>query len=178
MIPSIKTISELKRNINLGPGYGGYTEILKAINIPFKDWKAICNFSDKKYTRNCISSCDEYELLLMCWNKDQHSPIHSYHFQESWLKVLKGKLTIDVYQINKEDMRTVRTGSITIGEGEYIYLNDNMGYHSIRNSGNDSTTSLHLNIDRVKEWEVFNEDSKTINKVTPSYDSATADCDY
>lgn len=177
MIPTIKTIAELKKNINLGPGYGGYTEILKAVEIPFSEWETSCNFSKKNYTRNCLSCCEEYELLLMCWNKDQGSPIHSYQSQESWLKVLRGELTIDTYQVNKSDKTAVKTNSLVIKEGEFIYLNDNMGFHSIRNSGTEATASLHLHVDRITEWEVFNESTQSINKQIPTYDSVSDDCD-
>lgn len=177
MIPTIKTIAELKRNIHLGPGYGGYTEILKAIEIPYEKWKAICNFSDESYTRNCLSCCDEYELLLMCWKEGQKSPIHSYQFQESWLKVLKGELTIDTYQVNKSDMTAVKTNSVVVSAGEFSYLNDSMGFHSIRNSGSEPVSSLHLHVDRITEWEVFNPKTKSINKTNPTYDSKSEDCE-
>ncbi len=177
MIPTIKTIEDLKHNINLGPGYGGYTEILKAVQIPFDQWSSLCNFSEERYTRNCLSCCDEYELLLMCWNKDQHSPIHSYQSQESWFKVIKGELTIESFRVDSEGQSAAITNSIVIKEGEYTYLNDNMGFHRITNTGGGETVSLHLNVDRIKEWKVFNPEAKSINKQTPSYDSVSEGCE-
>ena len=86
----------------MGPGYGGYLDILKAIDIPESEWKSYHNWSDEKYTRNCILNCDDFELILMCWKSGQQSAIHSYNFQEGWIKVIKGELTIDTYQIDRD----------------------------------------------------------------------------
>jgi hypothetical protein len=177
MIPTIKTIEELKRNINLGPGYGGYTEVLKAVHIPYAQWEPFCHYTEDHYTRNCISNCEEYELLLLCWSKDQHSPIHSYQSQESWFKVIKGELTIESFRLDKDGKSATKTNSIIIHEGEYTYLNDNMGFHRISNTSGGETASIHLNVDRIKEWEVFNPDTKSLNKHTPTYHSKSESCE-
>lgn len=176
-IPIIKTLQELKRNLNLGPGYGGYIDLLKALKLEEKEWKPICNYSDKNYTRNCISSCEDYELILMCWNKDQASPIHSYDFQEGWIKVLKGELTIETYQIDKASKQVEIKEKIVIVEGEYTYLNDNMGFHKVINTSKGETASLHLHIDRIDQWEVFDIENKSFITSSPKYDTVTDDCD-
>ena len=70
-----------------------------------------------------------------------------------------------------------KTEMITLSAGESTYLNDNMGFHQVLNSNNDSTVSLHLNIEKVTEWEVFRACRQETIKVKPILDSKTVDCD-
>lgn len=160
----------------MGPGYGGYLDILKAIKLPEEEWKKHCLWKEDGYSRNCISNCDDYELILMCWEKEQHSPIHNFNFQEGWIKVLQGELSIDIYHLDKEALSCKLDETITIKEKEYTYLNDNMGFHRVRASAEGRTVSLHLNSARVKSWEVFKDCEKKFEQVTPKYDSKTLDC--
>ena len=83
----ISTIEQLIKNLNLGPGYGGYNEMFSSIEVPLADWEKFYSWKENRYTINCLSSCDGYELLLMCWQRDHSSPVHSYTFQEGWIKV-------------------------------------------------------------------------------------------
>ena len=160
----------------MGPGYGGYLDILKSIRLPVSEWEKYCHWNENQYTRNCLSSCEGYELILMCWQKGQQSPIHNYNFQESWIKVLKGDLTIDVFKIDRENRKSTFDYSMIIKENEYTYLNDNMGFHRVKNSSDDSTVSLHLNVEKVNQWEVFQEDKKEFELVKPQYDHLSSDC--
>lgn len=177
MIPSIKTVEQLLKNINLGPGYGGYMEILKALDIPLSEWSPFEKWSTSHYTRNCISSCEEYELLLMCWQPNQHSPIHNYSFQEGWIQVLEGELTIDTYSVDRDAKTAHKQNSITIKKGEFYYLNDDMGFHCVRNSSSEQTKSLHLHVDRITQWEIFDPELKKFEITHPIYSSISEDCD-
>lgn len=176
IVSEINSIEQLVKGLNMGPGYGGYLDILKAIKLPAEEWEKYCKWQDEQYTRNCLSNCDAYELLLMCWTKGQHSPIHNYSFQEGWIKVLKGELSIDLFRIDRDSLSCVLDETIVIKEKEYTYLNDNMGFHRVRASGEDRTVSLHLHAERVKIWEVFEDCKKEFVKVSPRYDSKSKDC--
>jgi cysteine dioxygenase len=175
--PTIKTIFQLNRNLNMGAGYGGYSELFSAIEIPKKEWKKYSTWKDSRYTRNCISSCDEYELLLMCWGKEHASPIHSFTFQQGWIKVLEGELTIQRYKMDREEICCHKVDSIIVKAGESTYLNDNMGFHQVLNSLDGNTVSLHLTIEKVKEWEVFRACRKETIFVKPLLDTKSDDCD-
>ena len=43
------------------------------------------------YTRNLISSTTYFDLILLCWNGGQCSPIHAHAGSNCWLSVLKGR---------------------------------------------------------------------------------------
>lgn len=176
ILSEINSLEQLYKNLNMGPGYGGYLDILKAIKLPKSEWEAHCHWKEDGYSRNCLSNCADYELLLMCWDKDHQSPIHSFVHQEGWIKVLEGKLFIDLYRIDRDSLSCELDETIEINEKEYTYLNDNMGFHRVRNGHEGKTVSLHLNSSRVKEWEVFRNCQKKFEVVKPVYDSKTADC--
>tara|TARA_R110000868_G_scaffold118635_1_gene314593 strand:+ start:66 stop:602 length:537 start_codon:yes stop_codon:yes gene_type:complete len=175
--PTIKTIDQLNRNLNMGAGYGGYNELFSAIELPKKEWEKYSTWKESRYTRNCISSCDEYELLLMCWGKEHASPIHNFTFQQGWIKVLEGELQIQRYRMDRDELCCHKSELITLSAGESTYLNDNMGFHKVLNSADGDSVSLHLNIAKVIEWEVFRECRKETILVKPLLDSKSDDCD-
>lgn len=177
MLTDISTIEQLKKNLHMGPGYGGYIEILNAIKLPNKEWESYCTWKDNRYTRNCISSCDDYELLLLCWQKEQASPIHSFDFQEGWIKVLQGELKIESYNVDREEKCATKKDTLILQEGESTYLNDSMGFHKVINGAENNTVSLHLNIGPVEKWEVFRSCRQELDTVNPIIDSKSEDCD-
>ncbi|MEQ8624942.1 MAG: cysteine dioxygenase family protein [Vicingaceae bacterium] len=177
MLAEINTMEHLKKNLHMGPGYGGYVELLNALALPKNEWDKFCTWEKDNYTRNCISSCEDYELLLLCWEKNQASPIHNYDFQEGWIKVLQGELTIDTYEVDRDDKTATKKGSLVLKNGESTYLNDSMGFHKVANPNGQKTVSLHLNIGPVKKWEVFNESKKELETVEPKLDTNTKDCE-
>ena len=177
MLAEINTMEHLKKNLHMGPGYGGYVELLNALALPKSEWEEFCSWEKGNYTRNCISSCEDYELLLLCWQEEQASPIHNFDFQEGWIKVLQGELTIDTYEVDRDEKTATKKGSLVLKSGESTYLNDSMGFHKVANPLGQKTVSLHLNIGPVKKWEVFNESKKEMDTVEPKIDQRSKDCE-
>jgi cysteine dioxygenase len=155
----------------------GYVEILKAINLPKSEWEVYSSWKENRYTRNCISSCDDYELLLLCWQKEHESPIHNYDFQEGWIKVLSGELIIESYAVDRDERCATKKDKLVLKEGETTYLNDSMGFHKVSNASDGNTVSLHLNIGPVKKWEVFRSCRQSLETVEPILDKKSDDCD-
>jgi hypothetical protein len=175
-LADIETIEHLKKNLNMGPGYGGYVELLHALKLPKSEWENYCNWKEDSYSRNCIASCEGYELLLMCWQKEQASPIHSYHFQEGWIKVLEGELTIETFEIDRDNKSYEIREKLIVKAGESTYLNDSMGFHKVLNSAKGKTVSMHLHVERLTKWEVFNPETQSFSIENPIYDQISSDC--
>lgn len=174
---AIKKVDQLIKNLNMGAGYGGYNALFSSIDIPTEEWKQYITWKESRYTRNCISSCDDYELLLMCWGKEHCSPIHNFSLQEGWIKVIEGELTIHRYDMDRGKLCCHKIESIVLKAGESTYLNDSMGFHKVENTADDKTISLHLNIGKVSEWEVFRACRQKTILVTPIQDTNSEDCD-
>ncbi len=177
MIAQIETMEQLKKNLNMGVGDGGYIEILKAIDLASNEWENFCTWKENRYTRNCISSCDDYELLLLCWQSKHESPIHNYDFQKGWIKVLDGELEIERYVVDKVEKCAAKKDLLILKKGESTYLNDSMGFHKVKNYSENQTVSLHFNIEPVKKWEIFRDCRQSFISVNPLLDSKSDDCE-
>lgn len=184
MHSTIETIAQLKNDLQVGLKKEGGPhvlkegglDILKAIKMPKSEWEAFCSWNEKRYTRNCIASCPDYELMLMCWKKSHVSPIHNYHFQESFIKVLQGELTIEVFKVDRKTKKCEFDYEMVVRENEYTFLMDTMGFHRVKNALDDHTVSLHLNVSKIDQWEVFHPQEKAFEIVCPSYDTLSDDC--
>ena len=113
----------------------------------------------------------------MCWGKEHKSPVHSFTFQEGWIKVLEGELLIQRYRMDRDELCCHKAEVITLSAGESTYLNDNMGFHQVLNSNKGNTVSLHLNIEKITEWEVFRTCRQETIQVKPLLDTKSTDCD-
>ena len=60
-------------------------------------------FRPTHYTRNLIYKCGLFELLAICWEAGQVSPIHNHQGQNCWMGVPLGKLAVQNYDVVKID---------------------------------------------------------------------------
>ena len=49
--------------------------------------------SDRAYQRVCVAHDDNAELILLCWDKGQGTPIHNHGRQECWVHIVEGEMT-------------------------------------------------------------------------------------
>ncbi len=64
------------------------------------DWKKYTKFCRKNYTRNLVFQNSKFEILIICWNKEQVSPIHDHPKNGCILKLLQGTLIEECYSID------------------------------------------------------------------------------
>lgn len=50
------------------------------------------NFRDEKYARNLVYRCDAFEMMVLCWQPGQVTPIHNHSGQCGWVRVLRGRM--------------------------------------------------------------------------------------
>jgi cysteine dioxygenase len=55
------------------------------------------------YTRNLIYKCDLFELLAVCWEAGQASPVHNHQGQSCWMAVPIGRLAVQNYELLRSD---------------------------------------------------------------------------
>ncbi len=56
------------------------------------------------YTRNLIDHTEMYDLIAICWEVGQGSSIHNHKGQNCWMSAPIGKLVIQNYKVNEEDV--------------------------------------------------------------------------
>ncbi|MCB0399740.1 MAG: cysteine dioxygenase family protein, partial [Winogradskyella sp.] len=74
-----------------------YTEILLNFNFEDIDFSEIEYWEPQCYTRNCFYKDDNFELILICWDKGQKTAIHDHDGEDCWVYLLEGKMEEDFY---------------------------------------------------------------------------------
>jgi len=113
------------------------------------DWKKYKNNDDKiinnndnntnTYNKNVIFRNNNYELLLINWERFSESPIHDHSENGCLYKILDGELTEEIYNKNIKLLNINK-----LKKNESSYITNNIGYHKIINNNNINTYSLHL----------------------------------
>lgn len=101
----------------------------------------IARWTEKEYTRICIDSNETFELILICWNKNQKTEIHGHKGQKCWVNFMMGSFTESIFSVN-EQAKPRETFTRTTGESSYI--DDSLGFHSLENTSKNLGMSLHL----------------------------------
>jgi cysteine dioxygenase len=60
-------------------------------------------FCAEHYTRNLIHKTDLFELIAICWESGQKSPIHNHRDQNCWMAMPYGKLQVHNFKLLKKD---------------------------------------------------------------------------
>ncbi len=60
-------------------------------------------FSAEHYTRNLIQRTPLYELIAICWDIGQKSPIHNHRDQKCWMAMAYGKVEVHNFRLVKKD---------------------------------------------------------------------------
>jgi len=147
----------------MGPGYEGYSALVEAVDFDEAQLEKLCFWRDEGYTRIRIYNTESVEALVTCWLPGAASPIHDYELQQGWVKVLSGTLELEYFNLEKD--KAVIYGNRSIGKGQYVYLNDAMGYHRFINNSGENVVALHLYCEKIVKWHEFNEKDGTISEV-------------
>ena len=65
--------------------YENYEGLIKEHNINFETLLPFASWSSDSYQRICLANNDDCELILLCWDEGQKTPIHSHDGQKCWV---------------------------------------------------------------------------------------------
>ena len=141
-----------------------YKGIIRSINLPITAFEGFCSWSGESYTRNCIVENDKYELILLCWEEGQKTPIHDHGGEECWVRVLKGEFRETIYQVGEAgDLNAVKTSMSKAGDISYMV--DFMGFHCLENLSASRSMTLHLYAKPIRSCNLIDEESgKSVRK--------------
>lgn len=147
-----------------------YHDIMHSIKIPSSAFEHCCSWSSESYTRNCIVENEKFELILLCWEEGQNTPIHDHGGEECWVKVIQGALRETIYKEGEAgELERVKT---TISKtGDISYMIDFMGYHRLENLSGARGMSLHLYAKPIRDCKIFDEDSRKFVRKDLAYDT-------
>jgi cysteine dioxygenase len=136
------------------------------------DWHRYLNFRPTKYTRNLVGLDDRFELLVLCWNPGQETPIHNHEGQNCWMAVLQGELEEVHFAFPGEAAGSLRRlGSFDYRPGDVGYIHDDIALHVIRPLGERPCVSLHLYSLPFRECNIYCPETGRISRKTLSYDT-------
>lgn len=167
-IQGIETIESLVNELQ-DADPDDYEDLAKQLCIDPSDAIEYATWSEDKYTRNCLAHTEEFELILLCWEKGQSTPIHDHNDQECWVHVVEGTFCEGRYIDSENGMEEL--GEFDLLDEGLSYMNDNMGYHRLSNSTDGRAMTLHLYAKPIQSCKIFNEDTNQFMKVDLCYDT-------
>lgn len=148
-----------------------YLELLHSLDFKTEDFLDFINFSEKKYVRSCVAKGDDFELILLAWEKGQKSSIHGHDGNEGWVFVLQGEFEEKRYTLNPETEDLNLKSKVTLKEKEVCYTSKNTSeFHSISNINDGRSLSLHLYKNPIKQCRVYDEKNDELVKRKLVYD--------
>ena len=140
----IETIDKLANRIQTEFDNGIKLEDMKDVMMSYNgtDWMAYQRFSDINYTRNLIFRNDIFEIMILCWNGNQKSPIHDHPSNGCYVKLLQGSLVEESYDIIDDILTLVNTAELT--DNAVTYKKGKEGIHRIINPNPEECVTLHV----------------------------------
>lgn len=132
--------------------------LLRAYAQSEESWRGYVNFREDTYSRNLIWRCGDFELLLLCWNKGQASPIHDHSGQQCWMAVLEGELEEVHYADGGEHGLGSRPAPGRVKDfptGGVAFIDDDIALHLVRPKAGQQAVSLHLYSSPIDTCRVF-----------------------
>ncbi len=78
-------------------------EFLRANRVDVASLSPYTYFCREHYTRNLIYRCDLFELIAICWEVGQRSPIHNHRDQSCWMAMAFGKVLVHNFRLVRKD---------------------------------------------------------------------------
>ena len=147
-----------------------YTTILKSMQLPKAEFEKFATWSDTCYTRNCVVENENFELILICWEKGQVTVIHDHGGEECWVYFVDGNFKENIYS-QKENGELTIEKTTNAKPGDIAYMIDFMGFHNLENTSNKRAMSLHLYAKPIKNCNVYDSKKNEFFSKEMSYDN-------
>jgi len=167
----ITTVPELVEALYSNKSSFCFLDIMKRVDISKPAYERYYTWSDDHYTRNCIAKSKEFELLLVCWEKGQFSPIHDFDSHAAWIHTIHGKLREERYRIRPDRKGVEKMSSVSLDELDFSYIGGKVGIHSYKNIYESRSISLILYVGPLEKWKEYELNSPETREVTVTHDS-------
>ena len=141
-----------------------FNDIIRSIDVPTSAFAGYCSWSKESYTRNCIVDNEKFELILLCWEPGQITPIHDHGGEECWVKIIEGDFRETIYKEDEYGNLDIVKSSVA-KVNDITYMIDFMGFHSLENLCEKRSMSLHLYAKPIRSCKMFDKETgKLVNK--------------
>ena len=135
-------------------------------------------FSEKHYTRNLIFRNELFELMAICWDVGQASPIHNHWDQSCWMAVPIGKLRVQNFSVVAQDRargycQLDRAEAFDIHKRSPTEVDPTEPVHQVLNlpQFNERAVSLHIYSRPYDRCLVYSLPKSSYQEVTLEYTS-------
>ena len=140
-----------------------FKKLIAELTLSPADFHQHSRFSLDHYTRNVIVKSEQVEMLLICWEVGQISPVHNHGFSQCFVHCLQGSVAENSYLYKNDDMQFSATKTVIAGESTFI--NDPAIFHEFGNaSQTDRAITLHLYSPKITSHNLFDKVTRTINQ--------------
>lgn len=158
-------ITNLNHSANSNHG-----KILKEMNVSTEDFEYYASWEKGGYTRNCICRTDEYELILLCWDKNVETAIHDHDGQNCWVYQVDGQVSEVRYEQNEMD-DLIEVNRVQLSPGKLTYMNKSMGFHKLVNDIDGRAMTLHVYVSPISSCQVFCDEKEGFELKELEYDT-------
>lgn len=131
--------------------HNGVLNFLKSNPVDVESLDPYLFFCPDHYTRNLIKKTPLFELIAICWQVGQKSPIHNHRDQNCWMAMAHGKLHVHNFAVKSKDCSTnfcdlQSRGQYTIDIEHPMEVDPEEPIHQVLNLSafNSPAVSLHI----------------------------------
>jgi NitT/TauT family transport system ATP-binding protein len=126
-------------------------------------------FEEGRYTRHLVFKDPSVELLVLCWPRGSHAPIHGHEGELCWARVERGRLRFTSYrELSRNPVRLAPVGHPL--DGEPGHVDGPADIHAVETVGEDAV-SLHVYVRPYDECDIYDLARGAIRRVRLGYDS-------
>jgi hypothetical protein len=126
-------------------------------------------FEDGRYTRHLVFKNSAVELLVLCWRRGTHAPIHGHEGELCWARVERGRLRFTSYrELSRSPLALAPVGHPL--EGGPGHVDGPADIHAVETVGEDAV-SLHVYVKPYDECDIYDLAGAAIRRVRLTYDS-------
>jgi len=137
----------------------GVAKLLESFTSSDRAWRPYAHFCEGPYARNLVHACDRYELIVICWNAGEASPVHDHAGQRCWMGTLSGEIQETLFEFPSAApsapgplvARSVRI----LHRGQVAFITDDIALHEIAVAGDEPAVSLHLYANPIHACTLF-----------------------
>jgi cysteine dioxygenase len=164
----IKTIEDLIDTLETASS-DRFAQIIQQISITEDSLKHFATWLDEGYTRNCLMRNDDYEIILLCWDKGAKTAIHGHGGENCWVYQVSG--TVEEIRYTNINDSINESERLALNPGRISFMHDRMGFHAIQNISNDKAMTLHIYASPIDRCKVYNDEKDCFEMKTMSYDT-------
>ena len=171
--PILSLQTELVREFERDPRGAHVARLLSTYVAAQADWRRFALFQSETYARNLVGRNEHFEMLILCWNEKQASPIHNHAGQNCWMAVLEGTIEETLFSppidggagpLSPRNTKRYPTGSVA-------FINDDIALHRVGPAAGGRGISLHLYSKPIDVCNVYDEATGRVVESTLVYHS-------